>query len=148
RVAQLVTELSTLRGTALLTILRDADVQEELALSEEQKTWVSRSLDSRSKPFMPKDKGPPPMESAASIEKALADVLSVPQKKRFQQIVLQVQNQGRYGFSDPTLVDTLRLTTGQRERIRGIQTDTHQAWADHVFTDRKIKNPSQFWQQA
>jgi hypothetical protein len=43
-------------------------------------------------------------------------------------------------------VETLKLTTKQRERIREIQSETHQAWLDHLFTkDKKIQKPAEFW---
>jgi eukaryotic-like serine/threonine-protein kinase len=146
RVATLVTELSSLRGSALMAILREANVQQDLDLSEEQMKRIAAFVNNQTKNSNAKDKGPRTMASLAAIEKSLGEILDPAQKKRFQQIVLQVQNQGRYGFSDPKLVETLKLTTMQRERIRQIQHKTHQAWRDHVFTtDKKIKNPVEFW---
>ncbi len=146
RVAMLVTELSSLRGNTLIAIIREANVQKDLHLSDEQKKRLTAYVNSQAKQPNPKDKGPRPMAALAAVEKSLGEILEPAQQDRFQQIVLQVQNQGRYGFSDPKLVDTLKLTTGQRERIRQIQNETHQAWRDHVFTtDKKIKQPAEFW---
>jgi serine/threonine protein kinase len=146
RVAMLVTELSSLRGATLIATIREANVQEDLQLSDDQKKRVVVFVNSQTKQPGPKDKGPRPMTSLAVVEKSLADILDPPQTARFQQIVLQVQNQGRYGFSDPKLVETLKLTTGQRERIRRIHSETHETWVDHVFTkDKKITKPAEFW---
>src|SRR5262249_4433427 len=78
----------------------------------------------------------------------LAETLRVNQKLRFDQIVLQLQQQGRYGFSDPKIVEALHLTSAQRQRIRGIQNDAHKTWSDHLFTGRKIVNPDQFWKDV
>jgi serine/threonine protein kinase len=147
-VARLVTELSSLGGTALMTIIRESSVQNDLKLSDEQRKRVIAFVNSHAKPPNPKDKGPRPMESAAAVERALADILEPGQQTRFQEIVLQVQNQGRFGFSDPKLVETLMLTASQREQIRRIQNQTHQAWADHLFTTKKIKKPAEFWADA
>jgi serine/threonine protein kinase len=146
RVALLVTELSSLRGNTLLAIIREPSVHADLELSAEQKKRITSFVNSQTKPPSPKDKGPRPMVALPAVEKSLADILEPAQSERFQQIVLQVQNQGRYGFSDPKLVETLRLTTKQREGIREIQNETHQVWLDHVFTnDKKIKKPAEFW---
>lgn len=145
-VAMLVTELSSLRGSTLIAIIRDTSVQDDLNLSDEQKKRVTAYLNSQAKQPGPKDKGPRPMEPLAAVEKSLTAILDGEQWDRFQQIVLQVQNQSRYGFSEPKLVETLKLTTGQRERIRQIQSEAHQAWVDHVFTkDKKIEKPAEFW---
>jgi eukaryotic-like serine/threonine-protein kinase len=142
RVAQLVTELSSLRGSALVQIVREANVQRDLQLTNEQ---VKSFADFINKQPNPKDKGLRPMDSTAEVEKAIYNTLDTVQKERFHEIVLQVQNQGRYGFSDPKLVEVLKLTTAQRERMRKIQNETHQAWADHLFMQRRIKKPAEFW---
>jgi eukaryotic-like serine/threonine-protein kinase len=160
RVALILTELSSLRGTTLVAIIQDANVQKTLELRPDQEKQVaqfvsnqSRQMKESAEPFKdlgrprlnPKDKGPKAIESAAAVEKALRNTLSTAQRQRFEQIVLQVQQQGRYGFSDPKIVETLNLTSQQREKIRKIQTEAHQAWADHLFTDKKISKPAAFW---
>jgi serine/threonine protein kinase len=158
RAAAILTELATLRGPTLLAVVQNAAVQEDLQLQDEQKKKLSQLVGSFNKPikdrepskqfdpkFNPKDKGPAPIPPASAVEKAIGEILSVPQKKRFQQILLQVQQQGRHGFSDPTLDEALGLTSQQRADIRKIQNDAHSAWADHLFSDKKIGKPAAFW---
>jgi serine/threonine protein kinase len=151
RVAVLVTELSNLDGTALLTILREDNVQKHLQLRPEQKNRLTALLNSHAGQPRPKEKETSPeprSQDKAKFELALAEILDPAQRESFQKIVLQVQNQGRYGFSDPQLVKTLGLTAMQRERIRRIQDETHKVWADHVFTAQKISDPAAFWANA
>jgi serine/threonine protein kinase/ketosteroid isomerase-like protein len=145
RVEMLVTELSSLSDSALMAIVRDANVQADLRLSDEQKSQVAALVKSQSQPAVPMDKAERPTKAAGAVEKALEDVLDSAQRQRFRQIVLQVQNQGRYGFSTPKLVETLKLTKEQRGRIRQIQNEAHRRWADHVFTSKKIHNSIEFW---
>jgi len=145
RVSLLVTELSTLGGNALMAIMRESNVQHDLNLSDEQKTRVSAFIDNQTKQSNHRERGPRPMESTATVEKSLREILDSTQSERLDQILLQVQNQGRYGFSDPKLVETLKLTTRQRARVRQIQNEAHKAWAEHVFTPKKISRPAEFW---
>jgi serine/threonine protein kinase len=148
RVNALVTELSSLRGATLIAIIREPNVQDDLKLSEEQRKQVSVVINAKPKQG-PKDKGPRPPDSPASIENSLAEIFTPAQKERFKQVVRQVQNQGRYGFSNPKLVESLKLSIEQRERIRQIQNMTHQTWSHHVFTsDKKVSNPAEFWANA
>jgi hypothetical protein len=155
RVALLVTELSKLGGKALMTIIHDGNVEKELKLLEEQKKGFAAILNSQTEQPIPADKGKdkdkshqPRFLDTAEVEKALTDILKPAQRVRFQQIVLQVQNQGRYGFSDPDLVKALGLTTPQRASIRQIQNETHKLWADHLFTAKKVPNSTAFWADA
>jgi eukaryotic-like serine/threonine-protein kinase len=144
RVELLVTELSTLGGNALMSIMRESRVQRDLNLSDDQKARIIAYIDEQTKPPSFRDRARP-MEPPAAVEKALREVLDSAQNERLSQILLQVQNQGKYGFSEPTLVKTLKLTTAQRAEIRQIQNDAHKAWAEHVFSPKKISRPTEFW---
>ena len=150
-VADILTELSSLHGMTLLTIIQDAVVQKDLALDADETKRVAQYAKSQSPPE-PKEQGRPksvPREKRSSdsavVEAAIAEMLSADQRRRFQKIVLQVQQQGRHGFSDPKIVEELHLSNKQRERIRKIQNETYQAWADHVFRRKRIQDPSAFW---
>ncbi|MFO0966682.1 MAG: serine/threonine-protein kinase [Gemmataceae bacterium] len=151
RVALILTELAALRGGTLTAIIQNPDVQKDLSLAPEQKKRIEQFVAGQAKASkdssFPKFKGkePRPDDSAAAVEKALGDILSATQQQRFQAVVLQVQQQGRYGFSDPKIVDALKLTNPQRAAIRKIQGETHQMWADHLFSAKKIADPKRFW---
>ena len=158
RAAAILTELATLRGPTLLAVVQNVAVQEDLQLQDEQKKKLSQlvgrftrqvKIGESPKQFDPKtnlkDNPPTPLPSASAVDKAIGEILSVPQKRRFQQILLQVQQQGRHGFSDPKLDEALGLTSQQRADIRKIQNDAHGAWADHLFSDKKIGKPTAFW---
>jgi serine/threonine protein kinase len=160
RAAAILTELASLRGPSLLAIVQNPTVQKDLELREEQKkrlTQVVGNFNKEVKQFgdpsknfgqpkpNPKDKAAKPFPSPEAVDKALGEILSIPQQQRFQQILLQVQQQGRHGFSDPKLGEALNLTSQQRADIRKIQNETHRAWTDHLFSDRKISKPAAFW---
>jgi serine/threonine protein kinase len=148
RTAVILTELASLRGPSLLALVQDPVVQQDLDLGDEQKNRLDQLADTLNedmKGFGHPIKGAKPFATASAVENMLGEILSMPQRLRFQQILLQVQQQGRHGFSDPKLVKALNLTKQQRAEIREIQDETQRTWADHVFTDRKICNPSQFW---
>ncbi|QEL16266.1 serine/threonine protein kinase [Limnoglobus roseus] len=144
RVAVIVTELAGLRGSTLLAVVQDANVQKDLGLTDAQKARITQLTANPTRPPNPRDRGP--RDAGGAVETALTEILTPEQRPRFQMIVLQVQQQGRYGFSDPKIVEALKLTARQREQIRKVQHDTHRAWADHLFApDKRVKNPAEFW---
>jgi hypothetical protein len=171
RALDILSELSRLRGPTLLFIIKDETVQKELALTKFQANQVAGLLDRQfaickecfdltKKPGElriavagVREKGVEFQDWARSIEDAINEILNPNQKARFQQIVLQVQQQGRLGFSDPKVSGspnqrtpgTLNLSGKQREQIRKIQNDAHKAIAEHVFWDKKIAKPAEFW---
>src|SRR5262249_34983701 len=154
RVSQILTELSTLQGPTLLTILQDPNVQADLGLGADQKKQLAqlapKGFESLAREFWesftldPKERRAKALEVARAAERALADILSQDQKRRFQQIALQVQQQGRHGFSDPKVVEALKLTRPQREQIRKIQNEAYGAWRDYLVKSRKVK-AADFW---
>ncbi|HEX3314724.1 MAG TPA: serine/threonine-protein kinase, partial [Gemmataceae bacterium] len=127
-VAFILTELSSLRGMTLLTIIQDPVVQKDLALDAEETKRVAQYARSQFRPESKEPNSPKSSsrekqstDSSAVVEAALGEMLSADQKRRFQKIVLQVQQQGRHGFSDPKIVEALHLANGQRQQIRKIQ---------------------------
>jgi serine/threonine protein kinase len=164
RVAQILKELSTLHGTTLLSILQDRRAQEDLKLNAEQKQRVAQLVNQFSQqwgrayfpppPFKgrePPKKGsserkPPTPEATRAVEQAIAELLRPEQNRRFRQIALQVQQQGLYGFSDPGVVDALKLTSKQREQIRKRQRESHRSCEDHMFKGKERGVPEEFWE--
>ena len=69
RVAELVTELSSLSGNTLLAIIREASVQKELKLSDEQVKQIAMFANLPGKQPNGKDKSARVVLSAADIEK-------------------------------------------------------------------------------
>jgi serine/threonine protein kinase len=148
RAAVVLTELAGLRGPSLLAIAQDPVVQQDLGLDDEQKKRLGElagNFNKDMREFGEPAKGPRPFPSAGAVDREIGEILSLPQRLRFQQILVQVQQQGRHGFSDPQLVETLNLTKQQRAAIRATQDETQRAWADHVFSQRKVSNPARFW---
>lgn len=163
RAAAILTELSSLRGPSVLAVIQDPLVQKDLDLKDEQKKQLvqlagnfTKEMKEFSEPSptfgkpktQSKDKAPRAVPSATAVDKALGDILSASQNQRFHQVLVQVQQQGRYGFSDPQIVEALNLTSQQRADIRNVQKETHRAWADHLFSDRKVVNLAAFWMEV
>ncbi len=161
--AAILSELSSLRGPSLLTIVQNPTVQKDLELTDEQKTRLVAVIDgfrnqlkevadaaksSATRNASADDKAPKRFPSASTVEKAIGGVLLTAQKQRFLQILLQVQQQGKQGFADPKLVEALGITRAQREKMRRIQDDVHQRWSEHLFLNRHIDRPNQFWRNA
>jgi serine/threonine protein kinase len=152
RAAAILTELASLRGPSLLTVMQAAPVQEDLKLDDAQKGKIKQVVEGF-KGFNRQRQGPVekmlrPFPAVAGIDKALGEVLTPTQKTRLGQILLQVQQQGRHAFSDPHVGEALHLTKLQRAEMRRIQNDIHRAWVDHVFSDKKLARPSDFWADA
>jgi serine/threonine protein kinase len=135
-VYQILTELSTLRGSTLVSILQDINVKKDLKLSVEQNRKVdvlARKFAQRwghafmplAKPLPPEERRKKALETARVAEKEVEDILSAEQKRRFKQVALQVQQRSRFGFSDPQLVKDLDLTSDQLDKIRNTLNETY-----------------------
>ena len=162
RAEHILTELSRLRGPTLLKLIQDGKVQKDLGLATDQRkkidVLVGKYFDHIKSFWEPakyfgdlkntKPKAPPKAVDTDSVEDAVLTILNAEQKKRFQQIALQVQQQGRLGFSDPGLIKALDLRAEQRQKIRKLQNDAHKRWAEHIFWDKKIANPTAFWEKV
>lgn len=131
RVRRLLGELSALHGAARLRLLGDSAVQKELNLTEAQRAQVGRLIGQDTEHWKAsyrdyrklgvEGRRARTLERARAAEEAIAALLEPAQAARFGQILLQVQQRGRHGFTDPELVRKLKLTPAQREKIRKIQ---------------------------
>src|SRR5262249_34008091 len=107
RAAVILTELASLRGPSLLAIVKAPVVQQDLDLGDEQKKRLDQlagNFNKGMKEFGEPAKEPKSFPSASALDKEIGEILSLPQRLRFQQILMQVQQQGRHGFTDPKLV--------------------------------------------
>jgi serine/threonine protein kinase len=152
RVTRLLDELIALQGSGQLGLLKERAVQEELKMAPDQKTHVVTLADRQAQAWReafksfhrlePEERRAKSLELARAEEGAINEVLDPPQETRFRQLVLQVQQRGRYGFSDPEIVSALSLTTKQREKIRGLlQTAYPAPWEAHFRAPAGGKGP-------
>jgi serine/threonine protein kinase len=107
-----------------LNLLAEKPVQEDLKLTPTQVGKASALLNSRREVFrkfraVSPDEWRTQVEELAAQEKALADLLRPHQAARLRQIALQ-RSMVRV-FSDPEVVETLRLTPSQKDRVRSLQ---------------------------
>jgi serine/threonine protein kinase len=137
RVTRLLEELTALEGSGQLTALRERAVQDDLKLKPAQRQRVAelhgriaeewRAAFRAFRTLGEEARRAKTLELAVAEEKAVADVLTPEQAVRFRQILIQLRQRGPYGFSDPEVVDALKLTAKQREKIRHIQQDAYLA---------------------
>jgi eukaryotic-like serine/threonine-protein kinase len=130
RVSQLLDELTALQGSGQLALLKERPVQDDLKLSTSQRQRAVQSLGELNekwhKAFRDFRKADQEERRARTLglaraeERAIAEILNPEQARRFRQIVLQLEQRGPYGFSDPQVVRALELTAKQREKIRRI----------------------------
>ena len=145
RVSQILAELSVLQGSSQFLILANRNVQEDLQLSEPQRQQINQLAEKMSerwreafgvfRKLSQEERRTKSLELARASEKPLADLLTPDQAKRFKQIVLQVQQRGPYGFSDPEVVQALNLTSKQKDKIRGILQDAYLAPWEGWFSE-------------
>src|SRR5206468_4893419 len=113
-----------------LVRIRDPEVQRALQLTPEQREQVARLSETWAEQGLMQFRGPrggfPPealgqkfLEVARANEKKLNDILTPEQRKRFPQVVIQLQ--GPIAFHDSPVVDELRLTADQRRQIRELK---------------------------
>ena len=134
RVAAILAELAAgdrLWRVGLLTHLLDSPaVRTDLGLTEEQEAKAKRL---RARPpgrppqsvrdvrqLSPQDRRQQLLEGVQNAEKNLEDILEPDQRQRLTQIDLQLR--GLSALSDPEVADALKLSAGQKQRIRAIQT--------------------------
>jgi serine/threonine protein kinase len=121
RLERVQEELATLQAFGDAMLLADANVQDDLKLSEPAREKL--------KGLWPDRPGPPPprpgrpgegqgrlLEAARRCEKTIAEVLDGRQRARLRQIALQVQ--GTFAFRDPEVIDALGLSAAQRQKAR------------------------------
>jgi hypothetical protein len=142
RVARLLEELAALQDSGQLRALKERAVQDDLKLSAEQRqrvrevsgrigeAWRAAFREFRTRGLGEEERRAKSLEIARAEEGAVAEVLTAAQAVRFRQILLQLRQRGPHGFSDPELVQALKLTAKQREKLRLIHQDAYQPPAE------------------
>jgi Spy/CpxP family protein refolding chaperone len=125
-------------GVSLLT---QKSVQEELKLSDEQKKKVEELASKQRENFKgfkdlsEEERKQKFQERSKASKEEVAKILNQEQQKRFKQISLQLA--GSRAFSDPEVVDALKLTDEQKEKIKGIQEDSFKEMREAFQGDRE-----------
>jgi serine/threonine protein kinase len=124
--------LDTMRGRRELDLLAQQSVQNDLGLSAIQLERASQLLRERQEAWrqlhprgfgedsqnLTGEQRDATFEQLATLERALADLLSAEQRQRLRQIVLQ--GRGLQAFSDPEVAAELQLTQEQMDRIQAL----------------------------
>jgi serine/threonine protein kinase len=129
RVQQILGDLAVLQGAGQLPLLSDHAVLDDLGLAGEPRDKVaelSREMGRQawdlSRKRLPAEEGRQRfLELARSKEAEVEQLLTPGQLQRLGQIDLQ--KQGPRAFEDSRVVAALKLTAGQRERIRAITSE-------------------------
>jgi serine/threonine protein kinase len=158
RVKKLLSELSALQGAVQLPLLTDRAVQKDLQLSADQKKQVAHLAEElgeqRRRAFAfrrlsPEERWQKSLELALATEKAVADVLSPEQARRLRQVLVQIRQRNPHGFTDPEVVQALKLVAKQKEKIRAILHEAYLAPWEHGHGDggsRKGRiKPGEVW---
>jgi serine/threonine protein kinase len=127
RVQHILDDLVVLQGDRKLPLLAEPAVLDDLGLAGERRDQIAELQRLRGKQFrelfgkqLPEeDKRRAFLAVARSSEAFIEKVLTRDQLARLRQI--ELQRQGSRAFEDTEVTVTLRLTAGQRERIRTIQ---------------------------
>jgi hypothetical protein len=120
RVRRILDELSTLQGTHQLVVVAAPDVQEDLDLSGEQRERIGRLSEQWFWQRLPHFRDQKKLLTfAKQMETELATILDSWQFQRLGQIALQTQ--GTLPFHDARVIDALRLSGEQRQKIRLIE---------------------------
>jgi serine/threonine protein kinase len=132
RVRTILAELTTLMGAGEYHLLSEKAVQDDLDLSHEQRqslAGLDKQFDNRWRDAF---HGFPSANAAArqqklltvarDQEKAVANVLTDQQLRRFHEIILQ--QRGLFAFMETDVAETLKLTTDQRKKVREVLDET------------------------
>jgi hypothetical protein len=132
KVKSIVDDLTVLQGAGQHFLLKNAEVLNDLELTEEKRRSVGdlmKHLDEqRAQTFgrfhalTPEQRDKEFLDMARTNEAAVAGILSPEKIRRLRQIALQ--RQGPMAFRDPNVAAALKLTTRQKERIRAIEAET------------------------
>jgi serine/threonine protein kinase len=127
KLKQLLEEQTTQREAEAVFLLAHASVRSELDLNADQTAKIDRIF-RPSTPANGPGKGPPalihikaPPVLDAPIRLGLIQILDAKQRQRLRQIYLQTR--GLNAFSEPDVVEAIRLTAEQRQQIRLLQTE-------------------------
>jgi serine/threonine protein kinase len=131
RVEKILADLVVLQGGRQLFLLRSPDVLKDLSATDEQQrklTELSDGMGRRLKDsfhdfgrLSREERGQRFLELARASDAGMKQVLTPDQLRRLKQIDLQ--QQGLHAFDDPDIASALKLTAGQKERLRGIEAE-------------------------
>jgi serine/threonine protein kinase len=129
RVKRILRDLAALQGAGQIFLLKDGGVLDDLHVSAEQRERLAeltgRLDDQRDEAFREfhrlgaDERRKRFLEMARSNDAAVADILTPAQQRRLRQISLQ--SQGTMAFRDPEVSAALKLTSEQKDRLRGIE---------------------------
>ena len=129
RLRRILDDLSTLQGAHQLFLMMDSAFWKDSNLSDAQRDqivklgarWSEQRLTyfSNQRQLTPEVSRQEFLKLAKEHEDALAEILDAEQLQRLRQIALQ--SQGTLAFHEPRVVDALRLTTAQKQKIREIE---------------------------
>lgn len=146
RVKRILADLAVLKADRNNFLLREPAVLDDLQATEEQRSKIAEITDrrfSRREPFRsPRELNISEHQQRALViarenEAALAEILTPAQLRRLPQIALQCQ--GPRALHEPDVVNTLKLTADQRNRVRVIE---FEALALHGNGSRRGAPPS------
>jgi serine/threonine protein kinase len=131
RVEKILADLTVLQGGKQVFLLSSPDVLEDLRVSDAQRQRLKALSDGMHQRLKNsfgdfgrlsrEERGQRFVELARESDKGMRDILTQPQLDRLQQIEWQLQ--GPHAFDDPHMAATLKLTAGQKERLRGIEAE-------------------------
>jgi serine/threonine protein kinase len=134
-VSRILDQLATLQGVKLISLAREASVQEELKLAKSQRDNLvdldEQSNRERQKAYIasrnlpPEERRESDYKLAKQHETRLMEVLNEQQLERLKQIDRQLQ--GPRVFQDSTIASALKLTVDQKAKVRKIAEESLQA---------------------
>ena len=129
RVEDILADLAVLRAANQLYILVQPSALDDLRLDAGQRAAVRVLAARAGRRWMelfgdpgrlsPAERGRQSLELARANEREIEAILTPAQQSRLRQIALQSEGPG--AFREPEVVAALRLTPGQRERLRAIE---------------------------
>jgi hypothetical protein len=136
RVEKVLADLTVLRAASQLYLLRQPAVLDDLGLSREQRPKVGTFCNRVGKEWLESlgdvgrvsaaERSRRAIERARTYEVEVKTLLTPAQQARLRQIGLQAE--GPSAFGEPAVIAALRLTPGQREQIRTIESESLFAW--------------------
>lgn len=138
RVKSILDDLAVLQADRKSFLLREPAVLDDLEVTAEQRkqlaAMIDTSVDSRSESFRSSreirsdEQRRRSLTVAREHESELASILSVEQRQRIGQIALQCQ--GPRALRESSIVRALKLTVGQRDRLRAIEAEATRRFAE------------------
>jgi len=143
---KILSELTTLMRMDQYTLLQQKAIQDLLQLCDNQRKAVAE-IDALWRKAVGEFHGSGPdwerrrLQLAQEQERQVKQILNPDQLRRFKQIALQ--SLGPAAFGEPEVITALKLTTGQRERIRAIEANMVFIWAVYLHSGPMPSEPPQ-----